>query len=84
MAENYGAPEARKLPRSWTRGRRESPKSERRRVRSWTVQNEMRDVLKRVSTGAARRILDSANSRDNSLTVDCVRCSVDERAQVPR
>ena len=31
------------------------------RVRSWTVQNEMRDVLGRVSTGAARRILDSAN-----------------------
>ena len=31
------------------------------RVRTWTVQNEMRDVLGRVSTGAARRILDSAN-----------------------
>ena len=31
------------------------------RVRSWTVQNEMRDVLGRVSTGAARRVLDSAN-----------------------
>ena len=48
---------------SGTRGlrERESPKSERRRVRSWTVQNEMRDVLGRVSTGAAGRILDSAN-----------------------
>ena len=31
------------------------------RVRSWTVQNEMRDVLERVSAGAAGRILDSAN-----------------------
>ena len=31
------------------------------RVHSWTVQNEMRDVLGRVSTGAAERILDSAN-----------------------
>ena len=31
------------------------------RVRSWTVQNEMKDVLGRVSTGAAGRILDSAN-----------------------
>ena len=31
------------------------------RVRSWTVQNKMRGVLKRVSAGAARRILDSAN-----------------------
>ena len=31
------------------------------RVRSWTVQNEMRCVLGRVSAGAARRILDSSN-----------------------
>ena len=31
------------------------------RVRRWAVQNEMRDVLGRVSTGAARRILDFAN-----------------------
>ena len=36
----------------------------RQRVRSWTVQNEMRDVLGRVSTGAAQRILDSANHRE--------------------
>ena len=34
------------------------------RVRSWTVQNEMKDVLGRVSTGAAGRILDSANHRE--------------------
>ena len=34
------------------------------RVRSWTVQNEMRDVLGQVSTGAAGRILDSANPRE--------------------
>ena len=61
------------------------------KVRSWTVQNEMRDVLGRVSTGAAGRILDSANP-EKSLTVGCVHCSVDERghseddegAQVPR
>ena len=31
------------------------------RVRSWAMQNEMRSVLGRVSIGAARRILDSAN-----------------------
>ena len=31
------------------------------RVRSWTVQNEMRGVLGRVSTGAAGRILSSTN-----------------------
>ena len=30
-------------------------------VRSWTVQNEMRGVLGRVSAGVAGRILDSAN-----------------------
>ena len=34
------------------------------RVGSWTVQNEMRGVLGRVSTGAARRVLDSANPRE--------------------
>ena len=56
MAEDHGAPEAGQLPR----GRKET-KSERRIVRSWTVQNEMKDVLGRVSAGAAGRILDSAN-----------------------
>ena len=34
------------------------------RIRSWTVQNEMRGVLGRVSTGAAGRILDSVNPRE--------------------
>ena len=33
-------------------------------VRSWTVQNEMRDILERVSASAAKRILDSADPRD--------------------
>ena len=58
MAEDHGAPEAGQFPRVWTRGHKET--ESRQRVRSWTVQNEMRDVLGRVSTGAAR-ILDSAN-----------------------
>ena len=62
MAEDYGAPEAEQLPRVWTRGRRET--ESRQRVRSWTVQNEMRGVLGRVFTGAAGRILDSANPRE--------------------
>ena len=35
-----------------------------KRVRSWTVQNEMRGVLVRVSAGAGGRILDSANPRE--------------------
>ena len=39
------------------------------RVRSWTVHNEMRGVLGRVSTGAAGRILDSANPRENTASV---------------
>ena len=34
------------------------------RVRSWTVQNEMRGVLGRVSASATRRIFDSAISRE--------------------
>ena len=34
------------------------------RVRSWTVQNEIKGVLGRVSAGAAHRILDSANPRE--------------------
>ena len=34
------------------------------RVRFWTVQNEMRGVLGRVSGSAAGRILDSANPRE--------------------
>ena len=34
------------------------------RVRSWTVQNEMRDVLGRVSASAAKRVRDSVNSRE--------------------
>ena len=49
--------------------------------------------MRRVSAGAAGRILDSANPREiKSLAVGSVRCSVDERghrkceggAQVPR
>ena len=34
------------------------------RVRSWTVQNEMRGAVGQVSASAARRIFDSANSRE--------------------
>ena len=92
MAEDHGAPKAGQLPRVWTRDRRET-ESERRRVRSWTVQNEMRDVLGRVSTGAAGRILDSANPRDIRTLQKAVSVAAqtigehsehDEGAQVPR
>ena len=47
--------------------RQKVTKSERRRVRSWTVQNEMESVQGRMSTGAARRLLDSANPREIEL-----------------
>ena len=42
---------------------RVAKKREAQRVRCWTVQNEMRGVLGQMSTGAVRRILDSANPR---------------------
>ena len=62
MAEDHGAPGSRATLQTWTRGRRDrqSPKSEQRRVHSWTVKNEIKGGLGRVSAGAARRILDSA------------------------
>ena len=64
MAEDRGAPESVQLPWAWTKGRRETESCQRvSRAKSpcWTVQNEMRGVLGRVSTGAAGRIFDSAN-----------------------
>ena len=45
------------------------------RVRSWTVQNEMRGAFGRMTTDAARRILKSANFVDARV----VRCSKEER-----
>ena len=56
MAEDHGAPEAGQLPRTWTRGRRETRVAKKRvaqRVRSWTVQNEMRGVPDLMTMGAA-------------------------------
>ena len=67
MAKDHGTPETGQLPRAWTRDRTEtkSPKSERRQESiAWTVQNEMRGILTRVSTGSAGRILDFANPRE--------------------
>ena len=61
-------------------------------VISWTVQNEMRGVLGRVSASATGRTLDSANPQEIELNRRLCRYSVDERehserdegAQVPR
>ena len=59
---------------------KESPKSESRSIRIWSVQNEVRGVLSRIMTSAVRRTLNSANSREtNTSTEDCVRCSEDEK-----
>ena len=62
MAEDHGAPEAGKLPRVWTRGCTET--ESRQRVPSWTVQKEIKGVLRRVSAGAAEKIFDSANPKE--------------------
>ena len=43
------------------------------------MQNDMRGVLGRVSTGARGRILDSVNPREITTKQKTVRCSVDER-----
>ena len=56
MAEDHGAPETEQFPRASTRGHTETEsrqKSKRRTVRSLTVQNKMRDVLRWVPAGAA-------------------------------
>ena len=48
MAEDHGSPEAGQLPKAWNRGRKEKRVAKERaaqRVRSWTVQDEMRGVL---------------------------------------
>ena len=65
MAEDHGAQEAGQLSRLWNRGRGEAESC--LRVRGWTVQNEMRGVLRQVSAGAAGRILDSVNPREISI-----------------
>ena len=64
MAEDHAAPEAGQLPTVWTRDRERQRVAKERavqRVRSWTAPNEIKDVMGRVSAGAARRILNSSN-----------------------
>ena len=79
MAENHEAPEAGKLLRAWTRGRRETERAA-QRDRSWTVQNKMRGVRWRCERGS--RFCQSL--RDKSLTVSCVHCGENERAHSKR
>ena len=70
MVENHGGPEAGQPPRHGpevVKRQRVSKDQAAQRLRSWTVQNEMRGVLRRVSAGAAGRILNSSNSREIRL-----------------
>ena len=68
-AETHGNSEAGQLRRAWTRSRRASLLQQRvvkeraaQRVRSLTIQKEMRGVLRRMSSRAAWKILDSTDS----------------------
>ena len=63
MAEDHGAPEAGLGPEVVKRQRVAKERAA-YRVRSWIVENEMRGVLGRVSTGAAGKPLDSAIPRE--------------------
>ena len=64
MTEHHVASEAGQLSMAWTEiveRQRAAKERAAQRYRSWTVQNKMRGVLERLSTGSAGRILDSAN-----------------------
>ena len=65
-AGDQRAPEPGQLHRAWNRvvERKEVVKERAaHKFHSWTVQNEMRSVLGRMTIGAARRILNSSNAR---------------------
>ena len=67
MVEDHGAPEAGKLPRIWARGCKETVSRQRvsgTKSPQLDSADEMRSVPGRVSTGAAGRILNSANPRE--------------------
>ena len=67
MAEDHGAPEAGNSQGSGpevVERQKIAKEGATQRIHSWTVQNEMRGVLGRVSASAARRIFDSTNSRE--------------------
>ena len=67
MAENHKPKKPCNSPRPGSEvveRRRDAKERAALRVRSWTVQNEMKGVLGRMTAGAAGRILDSANPRE--------------------
>ena len=66
MPDDHGVPEAGQLHKAGPKvveRQRVAKERAAQRVRSWTVQNEIRGVVGQVSAGAATRILDSANPR---------------------
>ena len=65
MTEDHRAPNAGQLLRFQTRGHRERlPNEQAAQIACcWTVQNEMRSVRCQITAGAARKILDSVDSR---------------------
>ena len=70
MAKDHGAPEAGQLPKpvpEVVERQRVAKDRATQRLRSWTVPNEMINILGRVSAGAAERILDSANPEEMEL-----------------
>ena len=67
MAEDHGDPKPGNSPGPGLeviKTQRAAKERAAQRVRSWTVQNEMRGVLGRVSKGAVEKALDSANPRE--------------------
>ena len=67
MAEDYEAGQPGNSPAPGpeiVERRRVAKERTAQRVRSWTVQNEMRGVLGRVFAGIAGRIVDSTNPRE--------------------
>ena len=67
MTEKHGAPKAGQLPRAWPEvvERQKVVKEQAvQNVRSWTMQNEMLRVLKRIFAGAAERILYSTSPKE--------------------
>ena len=79
MVKKHGAQKPGKSQCGPDAAERESLKIKRRRIRTWTGQNEIRNVLGWMTTGATCRTLNSADSNEmKSLTHDCVRCREDK------
>ena len=83
MAEDYGAPEAGKLPRVWIKGRRETESRQRVSSAKSPLLDSAEWDERCPGAGVRRRCRKDSRFcqswRDKNLTEGCVRCSVDER-----